>query len=294
MDTAKCAALLLAVELGSLSAAAERLGYTVSGMSRMILSLEDELGFRLLNRSRAGVEPTRECALLLGAMRELTRWGESCRQLAAQVRGLETGRVRVGMSYPAYYPVLTEAVTGFSREHPGVEIELVEGTSSVLSGMLERHEADFCIMSRRSGAHAWTPLTSDSLAVWLPANHPLANRESYPAAELANEAYIDISPGGETDNSRFLAERGISVRRRASTSDIYGALSLVGAGLGVALVNTLLAKDVGGSGRTVLLPIDPPYTVEIGAAYQPRGEQSPAAGRFTDYALSRLLAGARK
>lgn len=69
MDTAKCAALLLAVELGSLSAAAERLGYTVSGMSRMILSLEDELGFRLLNRSRAGVEPTRECALLLGAMR---------------------------------------------------------------------------------------------------------------------------------------------------------------------------------------------------------------------------------
>ena len=294
MDTAKCAALLLAVELGSLSAAAERLGYTVSGMSRMILSLEDELGFRLLNRSRAGVEPTRECALMLGAMRELTRWGESCRQLAAQVRGLETGRVRVGMSYPAYYPVLTEAVTGFSGEHPGVEIELVEGTSSVLSGMLERHEADFCIMSRRSGAHAWTPLTSDSLAVWLPANHPLANRESYPAAELANEAYIDISPGEETDNSRFLAERGISVRRRASTSDIYGALSLVGAGLGVALVNTLLAKDVDGSGRTVLLPIDPPYTVEIGAAYQPRGEQSPAAGRFTDYALSRLLAGARK
>ena len=294
MDTAKCAALLLAVELGSLSAAAERLGYTVSGMSRMILSLEDELGFRLLNRSRAGVEPTRECALLLGAMRELTRWGESCRQLAAQVRGLETGRVRVGMSYPAYYPVLTEAVTGFSREHPGVEIELVEGTSSVLSGMLERHEADFCIMSRRSGAHAWTPLCSDSLAVWLPANHPLANRESYPAAELTNEAYIDISPGEETDNSRFLAERGISVRRRASTSDIYGALSLVGAGLGVALVNTLLAKDVDGSGRTVLLPIDPPYTVEIGAAYQPRGEQSPAAGRFTDYALSRLLAGARK
>lgn len=294
MDIAKSAALLLAVELGSLSAAAERLGYTVSGMSRMILSLEDELGFRLLNRSRAGVEPTRECALLLGSMRELTRWGESCRQLAAQVRGLETGRVRVGMSYPAYYPVLTEAVTGFSHEHPGVEIELVEGTSSALSGMLERHEADFCIMSRRSGAHAWTPLCSDSLAVWLPANHPLANRESYPAAELANEAYIDISPGEETDNSRFLAQRGISVRRRASTSDIYGALSLVGAGLGVALVNTLLAKDVDGSGRTVLLPIDPPYTVEIGAAYQPRGEQSPAAGRFTDYALSRLLAGARR
>ena len=86
MDTAKCAALLLAVELGSLSAAAERLGYTVSGMSRMILSLEDELGFRLLNRSRAGVEPTRECALLLGSMRAGARAAASSPRRCADWR----------------------------------------------------------------------------------------------------------------------------------------------------------------------------------------------------------------
>lgn len=39
MDTEKCAALLCALETGSLSAAAQRLGYTVSGMSRMVLSM---------------------------------------------------------------------------------------------------------------------------------------------------------------------------------------------------------------------------------------------------------------
>ena len=98
MDTEKCYALLRSIELGSLSAAAQELGYTVSGMSRLVLSLEDELGFRLLNRSRSGVVPTRECELLLPAMRELARWAESCRQLAGEVRGLETGRIRVGMS----------------------------------------------------------------------------------------------------------------------------------------------------------------------------------------------------
>ena len=290
MDTEKCYALLRSIELGSLSAAAQELGYTVSGMSRLVLSLEDELGFRLLNRSRSGVVPTRECELLLPAMRELARWAESCRQLAGEVRGLETGRIRVGMSYPAYYPALGEAVSGFSREHPGVEIALFEGTSSVLAGALERREADFCVMSRRETGCAWTPLTTDSLAVWLPANHPLAQLAAYPAAELERETYIDISPGEETDNSRFLAERGINVRRRASTSDVYGALSLVGAGLGVALVNTLLAQGIDTGHRAVLLPLDPPYLVEIGAAYHPPEEQSPAARRFTDYALARLSA----
>ena len=290
MDTEKCYALLRSIELGSLSAAAQELGYTVSGMSRLVLSLEDELGFRLLNRSRSGVVPTRECELLLPAMRELARWAESCRQLAGEVRGLETGRIRVGMSYPAYYPALGEAVSGFSREHPGVEIALFEGTSSVLAGALERREADFCVMSRRETGCAWTPLTTDSLADWLPANHPLAQLAAYPAAELERETYIDISPGEETDNSRFLAERGINVRRRASTSDVYGALSLVGAGLGVALVNTLLARGIDTGHRAVLLPLDPPYLVEIGAAYHPPEEQSPAARRFTDYALARLSA----
>ena len=288
MDTVKCAALICALERGSLSAAASELGYTVSGMSRLVQSLEDEVGFRLLERSRSGVAATRECAALLPAMRELARWGESCRQTASEILGLETGRVRVGISYPAFYPALTEAVTGFSREHPGVEIELFEGRSSALASALERHEADFCIMSRRALDCEWERLTLDSLAAWLPDTHPLAGLDAYPAEALEREAYIDISPDEETDNSRFLAERGISVRRRASTSDIYGALALVGAGLGVALVNTLLARDVDAGGRAVLLPLDPPYTVEIGAAYRSAGEQSPAARRFTEYALERL------
>ena len=77
---------------------------------------------------------------------------------------------------------------------------------------------------------------------------------------------------------------------RGTTSDIYGALSLVGAGLGVALVNSLLARDVDTNGRAVLRPLDPPYEVEIGAAAQPRAALSPAARRFVEYARPRLQA----
>ncbi len=78
MDTEKCAALLCAVETGSLSAAAVRLGYTVSGMSRLVLSLESELGFKLLRRSRAGVEPTpRVRAAAAGACAPWRGWARA-------------------------------------------------------------------------------------------------------------------------------------------------------------------------------------------------------------------------
>lgn len=48
MDTEKYRALLCAIEKGSLSAAGEALGYTPSGISRMMASLEEEVGLSFL------------------------------------------------------------------------------------------------------------------------------------------------------------------------------------------------------------------------------------------------------
>ena len=69
MDTEKCRALLAVLEAGSLSAAAEKLDYTPSGLSRMMAALEQELGFPLLSRSHNGVQPTRACRTLLPTLR---------------------------------------------------------------------------------------------------------------------------------------------------------------------------------------------------------------------------------
>jgi hypothetical protein len=54
MDHNKRAALLTAIDVGNLTRAAEQLGYTQSGLSYIIKSLQNECGFRLLIRSRSG------------------------------------------------------------------------------------------------------------------------------------------------------------------------------------------------------------------------------------------------
>lgn len=57
MDTKKLEVFINAVDLGSITKAAQVMGYTQSGITRMISSLEKELGVPLLVRSRSGVSP---------------------------------------------------------------------------------------------------------------------------------------------------------------------------------------------------------------------------------------------
>jgi len=94
MDTDKCAALLCVLESGSITAAADKLGYTVSGISRMMAALETESGFPLLLRSKSGVVPTEDCRRMLPTFRELARLGELYEARSSAVRGLDTGVIR--------------------------------------------------------------------------------------------------------------------------------------------------------------------------------------------------------
>jgi DNA-binding transcriptional LysR family regulator len=53
MDVEKYKALVSAIDCGTISRTAEQMGYTVSAVSRMVASLEEEHGFPLLIRSKA-------------------------------------------------------------------------------------------------------------------------------------------------------------------------------------------------------------------------------------------------
>ncbi len=60
MESKKLEALMMSVDLGSFTRAAEVLGYTQSGLTHMMNSLEKEIGVPLLERGRSGVRLTPE------------------------------------------------------------------------------------------------------------------------------------------------------------------------------------------------------------------------------------------
>lgn len=286
MDTDRIDALLCAIEERSLTAAAEKLGYTTSGVSRMMAALEEETGFPLLVRSRSGVVPTEECRLLLPLMQEMLSLTDRYDQLAGELAGLTRGTIRIGTSYYAYYDWFAGSIAGFQRLYPGIEVQIIEGTSTELIGAMEEHRADLCIISRRRGSFDWIPLKQDELVACLPEKHPLAKGKTFPVEAFAREDFIELYPGKETDNSQMLRRNGVVPRVKYSTSDNYAAYAMVAAGLGITCTNAILGEAFREGVR--YLPLSPRQTVEIGIAIPGKKELSPAARRFAEFARARF------
>lgn len=282
MELERYEALTCAIEKGSLSAAAESLGYTPSGISRMMSALEDETGFPLLLRKRDGVEPTEDCKRMLPLIRELLFHGERCRQMAARIRGLETGAVTVVTAYKAYYEWLSAMVAAFHQEYPNIKIQLRGGYSSELAEMLEQRQADIAIISRRAGGHDWIPLLEDELTAWVPAAHPLAALPAVPLSAFETEAYIDPYPGLHTDNSEMFSRYHIVPNTQFSSMDDSATYAMVAAGLGISMNNAINSSAAGQAVK--VLPLEPRQMVEIGIASS--HQRSPAADAFLQYLIS--------
>ena len=287
MDTEKCTALLCVLERGSITAAADEVGYTVSGISRMMAALEAESGFPLLIRSRNGVCPTEECKSLLPTIKEIAHWGRLYGERCSAIRGLETGVLRVGSVYSAWYDWLAQTMARFSTQHPGVEVSFLQGSSSEFYAQLSEHKIDFCIVSRREGDHDFIPLRKDPLMAWVPADHPRVRDGVYPLRDFETEPYIDTYPGQETDNNRAFRANGLMPHGQFLSIDVRSTKAMVAAGLGVSLNNAILSHEMDLSGIAVL-PTEPLYEVEIGIAAPRKENRSPAADGFLSYALRNM------
>ncbi len=286
MDTEKCRIILSILKNGSMSAAAEELSYTQSGISRAVESLEREAGFPILRRGRGGARLTNEGEELLPAMKELSFWAGQFGQTAQKLRGVETGRLSVGSSYVKYFPWLTKVVSGFHESHPGVTVELCSGTSTELAGRMSARELDFAIISRRDGEFELRSVVRDGLVALLPPDHPMANSSGVDAHIFECEPYIEIHTGLQTDNSLCFAKRGITPNLSFSTPDSFIACGMVRAGLGIALVNRVIADELGGG--VACVPLDPPEDIDICIAVPSGDVISPAAKSFADYAFGFL------
>ncbi len=281
MELERYRALVCAIETGSLSAAAEKMQYTPSGISRMILALEEETGFPLLFRERNGVRPTRECQLLLPAIRELLYAGDNCTQVSAQIQGLEIGTVRIGTAYSAFYSPLASLISAFHTHHPGIQVQLSSGYSTELLARLSSHQIDLCIISERDGAHNWIPLLQDNLTAWLPASHRLAEKPAFPVTEFSKEPYIETYPDKDIDNAHVFSRCNVIPNLKFSTTDSLATYSMVEAGLGVSMNNAINGRAWSGNVR--ILPLDPPQIVEIGIASLPN--LATAANQFLQFWL---------
>ena len=127
MTLEKYQTLMSVVDCGSLTRAAAELGVTQSAVSHSLDSLEKELGFTMIRRSRAGVQLTNEGERLLPAVRSMLAAAEQLSQTASSIRGLESGTVRIGAFTSVAVHWLPPVLKEFQQDYPKVDFKLLNG-----------------------------------------------------------------------------------------------------------------------------------------------------------------------
>lgn len=112
------------VDLGSFSAAAERLGSAKSAVSRRVTRLEQRLGARLLNRTTRRLSLTEAGRSLYERAKRILADLDEAEQIAASTHGTLRGRLKVAAPLSFGLLHLQPALTAFLSAHPQLEIEL--------------------------------------------------------------------------------------------------------------------------------------------------------------------------
>ena len=287
MSIQKYQVFLHVMEAGSVSRAAEDMGLTQSAVSHALSSLEEDFGFKLLTRSRAGVRLSSEGKRILPAIRDILSAEERLRETVSSIHGLSTGTIRVASFSSVAVHWLPAMLKAFQEQYPQIRFKLLNGDYHDVEQWMEEGAVDLGFVSLPTRAPGKvTPLMEDRLLVILPKDHPLASLDSFPIGYARQETFISLLESSDHDLRRALDAEGIRPHIRFITKDDYAIIAMVEQGLGIAIMPELLLR--GRTDNIAALELKPQASRTIALAVTEQGQQSPAARMFADFVVQRV------
>lgn len=278
----------LAEEL-SFTRAARRLHVSQPPLSLQIQQLEAEVGARLFNRTSRRVELTLAGQAFLGEARAvLDRLTSASRRVRDIGEGL-AGRIDVGLSGSHFLGPLPRIIAGYAQSHPNVSIALHELKPAAQIEALRERRIDLSVSRTpvNDAELSSTLLWRDPVTVALPVGHALAARRRLALQDLRAEPFVML----RTDSSAYAryvldccVQAGFAPRTAQWVVELPAVLSLVAAGIGVALVPASLQNLFADRVRVVSLGRDAPHADVY--AVQRSGDVTPVQQAFVRLAAA--------
>jgi LysR family transcriptional regulator, nitrogen assimilation regulatory protein len=247
MDLKRLRTFVAVAQLGTVSRAALGLRISQSALSRQIIDLEQEFGFKLFDRVGRRLMLTALGEQLLGDCQDVLSHVGSLGERVDLLRRGDRGVLRVAAPPHTIESVLSRFLPRYAERFPHVHVKLSEALGGEQTALLERGEVHIGIRHKQGADHRF-----ESLA--LPPDEVLA--ASAPSLQLGHAGMIDI--GRLASHPLLLLESGYSIRRvfnaACRLADVepnillesrapHTLLALAEAGQGVAIIPSLLRTD---------------------------------------------------
>ena len=247
MSITKYKAFLKVAELGSLTKAAQALGYSQPDISHMIKTLENDFGFSLFIRSKDSCTLTRNGESILYYCSQIVKNEEQLYAAVKGIFGLMTGSVRIGATNSAMIDFVPKVIHRFTTSYSGIEL------------FPREMDADSCIQALKMGSidvgfleenavpdemhKNFVPLFRDPLCLILPQNHPLVAYQKIPVEKIRGCDFIlPIIPGTENESEfdDILSRMHPNIKYKAASDlAIFG---MVENNLGISIMSKEMAK----------------------------------------------------
>lgn len=264
MDSKKLEVLVTAVDLGSFTKASEVVGYTQSGLTHMMDTLEREIGFPLLLRGRGGVKLTEQGQALMPAIREFLRANASLENQIQAIAESKTEVIRIAAYASIAMQWMPEILYRFRRLCPdaNVDLRMVDHALEPFE-LLERGETDIIFASRQDyDSCSWIPLYREKMYAILPRDYPLGEREMFPLEEFAGKEFLMPYGRFDIDVKNAFEPLGVSPIIKSTRVDDETVIRMVGKGLGVSMMTELMIR--GRIDDVLCVPVAPMAIRELG------------------------------
>jgi DNA-binding transcriptional LysR family regulator len=285
-------AFVRVVDSGSISAAAEQLTQTASGVSRALSRLEDKLDVTLLRRTTRRLELTEEGQAFLAQARKILDAVEDAEEQMKLRRQKPAGRLRVNAAAPFMLHAVVPLIAGFRAQYPDIQLEL-HSSEQIIDLLEQRTDIAIRIGPLRDSTLHARPLGSNCLRVLASPAYLKAHGTPKSVEELNRHSLLGFTQPDSLNQWPLRHALGdaysITPSLSASSGETLRQLALAGAGI-VCLADFMTRAD---RARGELVQLLLPYTVEVrqpihGVYYRNTALASRIAC-FLDYLAGQLL-----
>ncbi|MFT3972199.1 MAG: LysR family transcriptional regulator [Amaricoccus sp.] len=254
--------------------AANALGVAQSSVSARVKALEEDLGILLFERHARGVRLTEAGRQFVERVAAGVDQLDHAVKTAGMAAAGENGRLRIGIHALIPGSFLAELIAQYREDHPGIEVEITEGTArdAVMQLRDDRLDVAFVIGKPELPDCHTRPVWTEPLVAVLPDGHCLAGQPTITWADLVGETFL-VRHGGtgpQVHDHIVLRLAGSWPSPSILRFDVERGtlLSMVGQGFGITIVGaaTALLPTTG----IVFLPFaDEPEPVAFAAVWSP-------------------------